>query len=164
MENKKDSNYEEVTYSFTYQSIEDVLTAESSYIARSLYDVAVEKPMVTSFILAEDDKHFIVPYITKAFVDIVSRLSAYAVDGTQYDDEPYVIVLKLPVGRKKGVDSLIMHELQRAVVAYILWHWYENRLPDVAMRQHQIYDASVAMALHDVYLACGGMRRRGSYF
>ena len=119
--------------------------SDSSYIARSLYDVAAEKPQVTPLIITEDDKPFIVGQLTQACADIVTRLAAYIAEETQFEDEPYTFVFTLPTCRNASVDALIRHELLRAIVTYVLTRWYEVRLPAVAAREQQLYDAAIAM-------------------
>lgn len=163
MENKNNDLLEKVAFAFSYISIEEMLVADSSYIARSLYATATEKQSVASMIITEDDKQFVEANITCACVDIVTRLMAYVDAETQFDSEPYTFVFNLPKGRKITIDSLISHELMRAVSAFILSRWYDVLLPDMAARQQQLYEAAVAMVRHDIFMARGKVARPTSY-
>ena len=164
MENKNKSILEKVSFPYTYASLEESLTADSAYIARSIYDMAAEKSSVLPIIITEDDRDFITSRISRACVDIVTRLVAYIGEETQFEDEPYTFVLNLPSCRNVAIDMLISHELQRAIVAHILAGWYELRLPEMAARQWQLYEAAIAMVRHDIYMARGKVHRVGSYY
>ena len=96
MENKNKSILEKVSFPYTYASLEESLTADSAYIARSIYDMAAEKSSVLPIIITEDDRDFITSRISRACVDIVTRLVAYIGEETQFEDEPYTFVLTLP--------------------------------------------------------------------
>lgn len=163
MKNNCNPVFEKVSFAFPYTAVEEAIFADSSYIARALYDVAAEKPQVTPFIVTEDDKPFIVEHLVQACADVVTRLTAYVAADTQFADEPYTFVLSLPTGRNEAIDSLVRHELLRAMVTYVLTRWYEVRLPAVAARQQQLYEAAIAMLRHDLFMARGRVRRPGSY-
>ena len=163
MKNKCNPMLEKVSFAFTYTAVEEAVMSDSSYIARSLYDVAAEKPQVTPLIITEDDKPFIVEQVTQACADIVTRLAVYIAEETQFEDEPYTFVFTLPTCRNASVDALIRHELLRAIATHVLSRWYEVRLPAVAAREQQLYDAAIAMLRHDIFMAHGPVRRAGSY-
>ena len=164
MENNNTQSLDKVTFAYTYDAVAEVLMADSAYIARSLYDVAAEKPSVASIMITEDDEEFVKANIVTACTDIITRLVAYVDDDTQFDVEPYTFILRLPSSRRLAIDSLITHELLRAISAFVLARWYESRLPDVAMRQQQLYDAAIAMLRHDVFMARGKVHRTTTYF
>lgn len=164
MENKNKSIFEKVSFPYSYDILKESLTADSAYIARSLYDISAEKSSVVSLIITEDDHDFIASRISRACVDMVTRLVAYIGEETQFEEEPYTFVLNLPTYRNETIDMLISHELQRAVVAHVLSGWYELRLPEMAARQRQLYEAAIAMVRHDIYMARGKVYRAGSYF
>lgn len=163
MKNNNNPVCEKVSFAFSYNTVEEALLADSAYVARALYDVALEKPSVASYIITEDDKSFIVAHVPEACAHIATRLAAYIAHDVQFHDEPYTFVLSLPSCRNVAIDSLILHELLRAIVAYVLSQWYEVRLPDMAARQQQLYDAAIAMVRHDIFMARGIVRRAGSY-
>ena len=126
MENNNTQSLDKVTFAYTYDAIAEVIMADSAYIARSLYDVATDKPSVASIIITEDDKEFVKVNIINACNDIVTRLLAYIDDDTQFDVEPYTFILKLPSSRQLAIDSLITHELLRAISAFVLARWYQG--------------------------------------
>lgn len=163
MKNNNSCICEEVSFAITYSAIEEVLMADSSYIARSLYDVAAEKSSVLPIIITADDREFILSRVLQACNHIATNLVAYIAHDTQFAHEPYTFVLHLPVQRNVAIDALISHELLRAIVAYVLAGWYELRLPDMASRQWQLYEAAIAMIRHDVFMAQGRVRRACNY-
>ena len=164
MRNSINRTLDLVSFSIPYTTIEEALTADSSHIARSIYDVAGEKPTVLPIIITEDDRTFVIPRISQACVDIVTRLLAYVDDDTHCNDDSYTFCLRLPSTRNAALDSLILHELQRAIVAHVLAGWYEIRMPEMASRQWQLYEAAIAMLRHDIFMAHGKVRRAGSYY
>ena len=164
MENNNKSIFEKVSFPYTYDLLKESLVADSAYIARSVYDISAEKSSVLPIIITEDDRDFIIARISRACVDIVTRLVAYIGEETQFEEEPYTFVLNLPTYRNETIDMLISHELHRAIVAHVLAGWYEMRLPEMAKRQWQLYEAAIAMVRHDVYMARGKVHRVGTYF
>ncbi len=160
---KNCNTVEDVTFSFTSHILLEMARADSSYIATSLYAVAAEKSDVMPFVITEDEMPFVLACLRNAYNELLTRLMAYVGEGSRCNDECFEIVLKLPVARRSEIDNLIAHELQRAYVTYLLSRWYENKLPDIAMRQLQLYEAAVAMARHDIFVAYGGMKRKPHY-
>ena len=115
MKNNNNPVCEKVSFAFSYNTVEEALLADSAYVARALYDVALEKPSVASYIITEDDKSFIVAHVPEACAHIATRLAAYIAHDVQFHDEPYTFVLSLPSCRNVAIDSLILHELLRVV-------------------------------------------------
>lgn len=155
---------EVVSFDFTFDNIAEELSAESSYIASSFFAMAAEKQSVQSLVMTEDENTFARNALRKAYVAISARLMAYLSPLSMMDYEECKIRLVLPSGRREDIDALIRHELQRALVTYVLARWYEYRSPEVAARQMALYEAAVSMVMHDIFMAYGGMKRGTSYF
>lgn len=164
MENEN-VNYQDVVFSYTLDVLRVDIHAHSAYIASSLH-AAAEQPMdITPFMITYDEEEWVCSELKRAFYNLLSALSAYVLpDSCIVGSDEYRFVIKLPMTRKAHNDSLITHELQRAMVSWVLTSWYSNRLPQEAARQQQLYDVAVATARHDVFMAHGGMKRECNYF
>lgn len=136
--------------------------ADSSYIVNAMQAQAHEGSLLP-YILGEGDRQFASVALADAFAHITTRLAAYIDPSTAVVGDTYNIILLLPATRPSQLDTLIAHELQRAFVTFLLSRYYELRLPEVAMRQHQLCEAAIETARHDIFMAYGGMKRRGSY-
>ena len=155
--------YQNVKFAFCIDALLHEAHVDSSYIASSLYAVSEPKTSVLPYIVTDDETPFIRRAVAEAFSAIVPRLQAYIADAS-ISDEGCILILRLPVTRHKTCDELLMHELQRAFVTYILSKWYDTRLPDKSLQQQRLYEAAVSMALHDIHLAEGRVVRKSTYF
>lgn len=162
--NNNETTLQEVSFAFTSDSLLKQLRAESSYIAHSLYTAMPEKNSVAQLILSEDVAEFVSMELKNAFANIYSALSAYLCDSSQCVADPFTVVLRMPGGRNYGIDALLLHELQRAIVTFVLARWYEYRLPDVAAQQMQLHQAAISAVRHDVFMAYGAAKRPCNYF
>jgi hypothetical protein len=157
-------NYEDVVFSLTHDILKEDIVANSAYIASALHAVSEQPTDVTPFMLTDDEDDFMQRELKCAFFHIMEALSAYLSPETAAPDgATYRIVLRLPTRRKPLLDDLIAHELQRAMACWVLSVWYAGRLPHEATRQRQLYDAAIATARHDVFAACGQVRRGCNY-
>lgn len=162
--NNNEITLQEVSFAFTSDSLMKQLRAESSYIAHSLYTAMPEKGSVTQLVVSEDVADFVSMEVQNAFASICSALSAYLCDSSQCVTNPYTVVLRMPERRNKELDALLLHELQRAIVTFVLARWYEYKLPEVAAKQMQLHQAAISTARHDVFMAYGGAKRPCNYF
>lgn len=160
------SAFQEVIFSFTYDALMPVIHAESAYIAKTALLNQVEGDVRTAidFTVTDDEEHFVRLSLQHAHTILLTRLSAYLAESTDRLADTWVVRLLLPERRKSEYDQLIMSELQRAYVTYVLACWYENSLPDVAARHRQLFDAAVSTAMHDIFMLHGGMKRKACYF
>lgn len=149
--------------SFTLEQLLEEAHAESAYIAHSIFTMQAEKSSVLPLILNPDHRDFARRVLDEAFAAVVTALQAYVLDGTSRTESLYEVVLQLPAQPKASVDALLMHEMERAFVTFLLSRWYECKLPQIAARQYQLFEAAIATIKHDIYMAYGGMKRPHSY-
>lgn len=163
---KKNKRYESITFAFCTDTLLREAHASSSYIAASLPAITKETPDITAFILTEDELPFVKRAVRQAQSDILSHIAAYTENCpvNTGDENLWTIILRLPSTRHKATDGLLLHELQRAFVSYILSDWFHVKFPDEAIRQKQLYEAALSTIRHDIFTAFGGVRRQGSYF
>lgn len=159
----KKINFQEAMFSYALDALLSEIHAESSYIASSLYSIATEKQSVLPLIISQDERDFVSMNLHEAHNLIASRLAAYLSDATGIAREYYNIELLLPENRPSTIDSLISHEINRCLVSFVLAKWYENRLPDIATRQYQVFNASLAALFHDTIMARRGCKKPLNY-
>lgn len=160
------STFQEVLFSYTLDALMTNLHAESAYIAMSVGAAMPDeqKSLLSSYIITDDESPFVQIALNQAHTAIKSRMLAYLADDVASDSETYAIQLFLPERRKPDYDALIMNELQRAFVTFVLARWFENKLPEVAVRQQQLYESALSTAMHDIFMLYGGMRRKCCYY
>lgn len=163
--NTVNSAFQEVLFSYTFDALMTSIHAESAYVAVSVGSAvpSADKPL-SAIIITDDEASFVRVALSKAHTAMLTRLSAYLANQPAADEDVYAIQLFLPERRKAEYDILIMKELQRAFVAYVLARWYEHKLPEVALQQQNIYEEAVANTMHNIFMLYGGMRRRDCYF
>lgn len=162
---EKEKPFETLSVALCYDDVLREALAESSYVAASLVAVAPEPPHVAQLIITADEMPFVRRACAEAYAAIAPRLLAYAAAGGGVDGEGLRFALALPRGgRVDGLDALLLHELRRAVVSYVLYRWYAAKSAAPAADALRRYEASVGMALHDLRLARGHVRRGSTYF
>lgn len=162
--NSIDNNRVEVLFECPIADIFADVMSDSSYIASSLYGAAAEKVSVMPLIVTDDESEYLNALLKRAYNVIATCAAAYLSPSSEVNSTHCVIGLLLPATRPAGVDGLIEHELRRAFATYLLAQWYEHKVPEVAQRQWQLYEAAVSMLKHDIFMAYRGMKRKGSYF
>ena len=100
----------------------------------------------------------------EAYAAILPRLSAYAGEGSAATDEGVTFALRLPLERSESNDALLLHELRRAIVSYLLSRWFYGKSAQLAADALRRYEASVGMVLHDIRLTQAATRRPVNYF
>lgn len=164
--NTANSAFQEVLFSYTFDVLMTSVHADSAYIAMSVGATAPsdKKPSLQSLIVTDDEAPFVRTALQQAHTAMLTRMSAYLAEQPAAEEDVYAIQLYLPERRKSEYDTLIMNELQRAFVTFVLARWYEHKLPDVAVQQQRLYESAVASAMHDIFMLYGGMRRKDCYF
>ncbi len=165
-ENFMKKECEDVTFAFCGDSLLRDINADSAYIAASLATAAEGTPRVTSLMLTEDEQPFIHRAIDRAYSTIIRRLSAYLGKnaGENEERDSWQITLRLPQDRPAETDALLLHELKRAFVTFVLQCWYEQKSAALAIRQNELYEAALSAIMHDIFMAYGGMKRNACYF
>ncbi|MFQ7039998.1 MAG: hypothetical protein ACLRRG_05555 [Barnesiella sp.] len=74
-------------------------------------------------------------------------------------DGGFDFILSLPCKRMKGVDAILEHHIDRALVTHVLSIWFLNRLPEQAVLQAQIHESTLSELKGDL-LRCGERPRR----
>lgn len=164
MSSNNNDNCVEVMFDYPVSNLMADVQSDSSYIASSLYGMAAEKSSVMPIIVTDDESDYVKDALARAYNAIATRVAAYLSPSSESSNTQCTIGLLLPTVRHQAVDGLIEHELRRAFVTYVLAQWYECKIPDVARRQWQLYEAAMSMAMHDIFMAYGGMKRGCSYF
>lgn len=159
------STFQEVLFSYTFDALMTSIHADSAYIAMSVGATMSdgEKSILPSFIITEDETPFVQSVLSQAHTAIMRRMSAYLADQPEAQADVFAIQIYLPENRKAEYDVLIMNELQRAYVTFVLARWYEQKLPEIALRQHQLYESALSSAMHDIFMMYGG-RRKSCYY
>ncbi len=161
--NTENKQYCDVTFAFCVDSLLREAHAESSYVVASVYNMSSEKTDVTPLILSEDELPLVRRAVKDVYTALLTRLQAYLGCGNKQEDDTYYIVVRLPKERKSSIDDLILHELQRSFVSFLLSKWFENKLPEQAAYYLQLYSVAIDSVLHDIFMAYGGMKRTSSY-
>ena len=158
--------FEDVAFTYTYDELMTEINADSAYIAKSMGVSAGVDGVASSlpFIVTSDEETFVRAALSEALNVVLNRMSAYLAESRPALVGTYVVRLLLPERRKEQYDSLISNELRRALVTYVLVRWYENRLPDVALRQQQLHNAAISTAMHDIFMLYGGVRRKSCFY
>lgn len=164
--NTVNSAFQEVLFSYTYDVLMKSIHADSAYIAMSVGSNMpnAEKSSLSPLIITDDEAPFVRSALLQAHVAMLTRMSAYLAEQPKASDEVFAIQLFLPERRKPDYDTLIMNELLRAFVTFVLARWYEHKLPEIALQQQQLYESALSTAMHDIFMLYGGMRRRDCYF
>lgn len=159
----KKKEHEIVFIAICFEEVMHEALVESSYLATSVAAMSQPQPPVSSLIVTVDETPLVRRAYKEAYASILPRLSAYATQGSKVDDEGMYFALRLPLKRHEALDDLLLHELRRAIVSYVLSRWYNGKsvqLADDAMRR---YEASMTMVLHDIHLSKPGTRRPVTY-
>ena len=138
--------------------------AESSYLAASTAALAQPEPRVSQLIITTDEMPLVHRACHEAYAAILPRLSAYAGEGSAATDEGVTFALRLPLERSESIDALLLHELRRAIVSYLLSRWFYGKSAQLAADALRRYEASVGMVLHDIRLTQAATRRPVNYF
>lgn len=160
----KKIKHETVFVAICFEEVMHEALVESSYLAASVAAVTNPVPSVSPLIMTEDEMPMIRRACEEAYAAILPQLSAYAVDGSKVSDDGLCFALRLLVKRHEAIDALLLHELRRAVVSYVLSRWYEGKLPALVADTQRRYEASIAMLLHDIHLSETATRRPVNYF
>ena len=155
-EMKEESVLKEVVlFSFSEDQILRELTAESSYVAKSLVGTAELQPgWSRSIIVTEDDRPFLVRWLSDARDEMTRALSAYLSGEFASTGSRLVFAVVLPGQRARGLDESICHQLERAIVHYVLAQWFATRLPDESARRQLQYQGAMSAVKSDIRLAC----------
>lgn len=160
----KKIKHEIVLIAVCFEDVMHEALVESSYLAASMTALTQPVPQVSSLIVTADEAPLVRRACEEAYAAILPQLSAYAADGSKVSDEGLLFALRLPVKRHEDIDALLLHELRRAVVSYVLSRWYEGKAVALAADALHRYEASVSMVLHDIRLSNETARRPVSYF
>lgn len=145
---------EAVVFSFSEEQILRELTAESSYVAKSLAGTAELQPgWSRSIVFTEDDRPFLGRWLADARDEMTRALSAYLSGEFASTDSRVVFAVVLPEQRAQGLDESICHQLERAIVHHVLAQWFATRLPDESARRQLQYQGAMLAVKSDIGLA-----------
>lgn len=145
---------EAVVFSFSEEQILRELTAESSYVAKSLAGTAELQPgWSRSIVFTEDDRPFLGRWLADARDEMTRALSAYLSGEFASTDSRVVFAVVLPEQRAQGLDESICHQLERAIVHHVLAQWFATRLPDESARRQLQYQGAMSAVKSDIGLA-----------
>ena len=160
----KKIEYEDVSVAICFDDILHEALAESSYLAASTAALAQPEPRVSQLIITTDEMPLVHRACHEAYAAILPRLSAYAGEGSAATDEGVTFALRLPLERSESIDALLLHELRRAIVSYLLSRWFYGKSAQLAADALRRYEASVGLVFHDIRLTQAATRRPVNYF
>ena len=154
MNEEKRKMWEAVVFSFSEDEILRELTAESSYVAKSVASTTELQPgWSRSIIVTEDDRPFLDRWLSDARDEMTRVLSAYLSGEIASTDSRVVFAVVLPEHRAQGLDESICHQLERAIVHYVLAQWFVTKLPDESARRQLQYQGALEAVKSDIRLA-----------
>ena len=152
---------EDLTFHFVTEVLLRELLEESSYIAKASCPADAVAGWSDAVILSEDEHLFAKRALLDAYAKVCKSLSAYLSDALPLcpADGGFDFILSLPCKRMKGVDAILEHHIDRALVTHVLSIWFLNRLPEQAVLQAQIHESTLSELKGDL-LRCGERPRR----
>lgn len=152
---KKEKNlWEAVVFSFSEEQILRELTAESAYVGKSLVGTTDVKPgWSQAIIMSEDDRPFLDRWLSDVRDEMTHALSAYLSGEFASTESDVVFAVMLPQRRAQGLDESICHQLERAIVHYVLSRWFATKLPEESARRQLQYQGALSAVKSDIRLA-----------
>ncbi len=152
---KKEDLKETVVFAFSEEEILRELTVESAYVAKSMAGAAdLKTGWSHAVIVSDDDRPFISRWLSDARDEMTHALSAYLSGEYASTESDVVFAVVLPQERAQGLDESICHQLERAIVHYILSQWFVTRLPEESARRQLQYQGALSTVKSDIRLAC----------
>lgn len=146
--------WETVLFSFSEDQILRELTAESSYVAKTLVSTAELQPgWSRSIIVSEEVRPFLGRWLSDVRDEMTRALSAYLSGDFASTESNVVFDIVLPERRAQGLDESICHQLERAIVHYVLAQWFATKLPEESARRLLQYQGALSAVKSDIGLA-----------
>ncbi|HJG89659.1 hypothetical protein [Barnesiella viscericola] len=146
--------WETVIFSFSEDQILRELTAESSYVAKSLVGTAELQPgWSRSIVVSEEDRPFLGRWLSDVRDEMTRALSAYLSGDFASTESNVVFAVVLPERRAQGLDESICHQLERAIVHAVLAQWFASKLPEESARRLLQYQGALSAVKSDIGLA-----------
>ncbi len=157
----EEEKMERVVFTFSEDEILRELLADSSYIAKCMVrQVELQPGWSDNIIFTEDNRLFFDRWFADVRDELTRSLLGYLSGEITSTDSAIVLGLILSQERPIVIDETICHQLERAIVHYILAQWYTTTYPDESQRQRAQYHAALSSVKTDIRLARNRRPRR----
>ncbi len=164
-EKREEKALETVVFTFSKDRILRELFADSSYVAKSLVGQVELKPGWSApLVFTEDDTPFLDRWLSDVRDEMTRSLSGYLSGEYPVDGADVVFAVCLSPHRPMVVDESICHQLERAIVHYILAQWFAPKLLDESTRRMLQYQAALSAVKSDIRLARNRRPHRPTHY
>ncbi len=152
---------EQVVFTFTEEEILRELFTDSSYVAKCMvHHTELQPGWSDAIIFTEENRIFFDRWFACVRDELTRALLGYLAGEIHSTESAIVLGLILSQDRPIVIDETICHQLERAIVHYILAQWYTTTYPDESQRQWQQFHAALSAVKTDIRLARNKHPRR----
>ncbi len=160
-ENDQKEKMERVVFTFTEDEILRELFADSSYVAKCMVrQVELQPGWSDTIIFTEDNRPFFDRWFADVRDELTRSLLGYLAGDIESTESAIVLGIILSQERPIVIDETICHQLERAIVHYILAQWYTTTYPDESQRRWVQYHAALSSVKTDIRLGRNRHPRR----